>query len=272
MLMERRTLLVTRFLGFLIRRQNEAVRQRLLRVAVTASSIERVYSSYTDTQFAGSARPTQARAAMQLPFIFAWVTPLVRRGWRVRLTLADVRGGAVGAATPKTVELLQRYDAVVGSFEQRMWKLARLRLVGSATLYAVYTCTQLAQPLLLRRVIQSVQEDSAEGIWYAVAVGVLVSVGSGCKEQQLMINFRIGVELRALTVALVYRRALAVREAELPRSMVNLFTMDAQKLLEALPLINLPWAAPLQIAVAGGILVTLAGILTHDGSDPNPNS
>ena len=86
-----------------------------------------------------------------------------------------------------------------------------------------------------------------------------------------MINFRIGVELRALTVALVYRRALAVREAELPRSMVNLFTMDAQKLLEALPLINLPWAAPLQIAVAGGILVTLAGILTHDGSDPNPN-
>jgi len=208
---------------------------------------------------------------MQLPFIFAWVTPLVRRGWRVRLTLADVRGGAVGAATPTTVELLQRYDAVVGSFEQRMWKLARLRLVGSATLYAVYTCTQLAQPLLLRRVIQSVQEDSAEGIWYAVAVGVLVSVGSGCKEQQLMINFRIGVELRALTVALVYRRALAVREAELPRSMVNLFTMDAQKLLEALPLINLPWAAPLQIAVAGGILVTLAGILTHDGSDPNPN-
>jgi hypothetical protein len=40
-LMERRTLLVTRFLGFLIRRQNEAVRQRLLRVAVTASSIKR---------------------------------------------------------------------------------------------------------------------------------------------------------------------------------------------------------------------------------------
>jgi hypothetical protein len=28
---------------------NEAVRQRLLRVAVAASSIERVYSSYTDT-------------------------------------------------------------------------------------------------------------------------------------------------------------------------------------------------------------------------------
>ena len=35
--------------------------------------------------------------------------------------------------------------------------------------------------------------------------------------------------------------------------------MDAQKLLEVLPLINLPWATPLQIAVAGGILVTLAG-------------
>ena len=165
-----------------------------------------------------------------MPFILAWVTPLVRRGWRVRLTLADVRGGAVGAATPKTAELLLRYDAIVGTYEQRMWKLSRLRLVGSAILYAIYACTQLAQPLLLRRVIQSVQEDSAEGIWDAVAVGVLVAIGSGCKEQQLMINFRIGVELRALTVALVYRRALAVREAELPRSVVNLFTMDAQKL------------------------------------------
>ena len=196
---------------------------------------------------------------MQVPFIFAWVTPLVRRGWRVRLTLTNVRDGAVGDATPKTAELLQRYDAIVGSFEQRMWKMARLRLAGSAILYAVYACTQLAQPLLLRRVIQSVQEGGAEGIWYAVAVGLLVSAGSGCKEQQLMINFRIGVELRALTVALVYRRALAVRDAELPRSVANLFTMDAQKLLEVLPLINLPWATPLQIAVAGGILVTLAG-------------
>ena len=75
-----------------------------------------------------------ARSRMQLPFIFAWVTPLVRRGWRVRLTLADVRDGAVGAATPKTAELLQRYDALVGSFEQRMWKMARLRLAGSAIL------------------------------------------------------------------------------------------------------------------------------------------
>ena len=198
-------------------------------------------------------------SGMQLPFIFAWVTPLVRRGWRVPLTLADVHSGAVGAAAPKTCDLLARYDSEVGSYEQRMWRMVRCRLAVSALLYVVYAATQLAQPLLLRRVILSVQEDRAEGIWEAVAVGAMVVIGSGCKEQQLMINFRIGVQLRALTVALVYRRALAIREAEVPRCVSNLFTMDAQKLLDALPLINLPWAAPLQIVVARGILVSLAG-------------
>ena len=56
-----RTLLVTRFLGFTIRRQNEAVRQRLLRVAVTASSIERVYPSYTDSPTSMKLRDTRSR-------------------------------------------------------------------------------------------------------------------------------------------------------------------------------------------------------------------
>jgi ABC-type multidrug transport system fused ATPase/permease subunit len=159
----------------------------------------------------------------------------------------------------KTDDLLAWYDAAQGGYQRRLWLLVRWRLLGSGVLYGFYCATQLLQPVLLRRIVLAVEEGRPDGAWFAVAIGVAGVLGSLAKEQQLFINYTLGSELRSLTAALVYRTALTLREAEAPPTLANLLTNDAQKLLDALPLIHLSWATPSMILIAGVMLVDLAG-------------
>ena len=180
---------------------------------------------------------------MHFPFTFAWVTPLVRRGLRTTLTQEDA-AAAMAWAAPRTEALLAFYDGCEGTYRQRMWRLVRGRLATSALLYAAYCGTQLAQPLLLRGAVRAVQDADPDGWAYALAIGANVVLASLCKEQQLWTQMRLGAELRALSVALVYRRAMALRESAVPRGLSNLFGNDCQKLLDVMPLLHLVWAAP----------------------------
>ena len=162
-------------------------------------------------------------------------------------------------AAPRTEALLAFYDGCEGTYRQRMWRLVRGRLATSALLYAAYCGTQLAQPLLLRGAVRAVQDADPDGWAYALAIGANVVLASLCKEQQLWTQMRLGAELRALSVALVYRRAMALRESAVPRGLSNLFGNDCQKLLDVMPLLHLVWAAPALIASAAALLVWLAG-------------
>lgn len=188
--------------------------------------------------------------------LFSWMTPLVRHCWGAVLQPADVR--VAKWATPATVELLDWYDRQEGSFRSRAWKLVRRRLGFSGLLFLVYSATQMAQPLILRQVVLAVQGDDENGFVWCLLIGLCGLGGSICKEHQLFMNFQLGAELRAVTVALVYRHALRKRQAELPTSVSNLLTNDAQKLLDALPLIHQLWATPLIIFVCVGLIIWLA--------------
>ena len=188
---------------------------------------------------------------------FSWVTPLVRRGWSTPLTSADL--DAARWAIPSTDELLARYEAGAGNYKKRVWHMIRRRLALSGLLFFVYCATQIAQPLLLRQIVIAVQSDEANGLWCAFAIGGCGIIGSMAKEAQLFTNFQLGAELRAVTVALVYRRALDLRQSDLPPSVSNLLTNDAQKLLDALPLFHQLWATPTIILAAAFLLVSLAG-------------
>ena len=193
----------------------------------------------------------------RLPFLFMWMTPLVRRGWSTQLEAPDI--DIARWISPKCSDLIDWYDTQQGSYRRRAWSLVRWRLLCSGLLFVVYVATQLAQPLLLRRLVQAVESNSSDGLWSAFAIGGCGILGSVCKEQQLFTNFLLGAELRAVTVAVVYRKALRLRQAELPPSVSNLLLNDAQKLLDALPLFHQLWATPLVIFVAAVLLVLLVG-------------
>ena len=212
-------------------------------------------------------KAASAAAALCRRLLFLWVTPAVRRGWRVPLSQDDASACA-GWATRSTEALLAWYDEQDASlsYRRRLWLLVRWRLVGSGVMYAIFVASQLAQPLLLQRIVRAVAaHEQGEGMWLAVLVGLNGVAGSLAKEQQLFATFCLGAELRSLSVALVYRTALSLRAASAPPSTANLLSNDAQKLLDALPLIHLLWACPLMILVAALLLVDLAGVAALAG-------
>ena len=122
---------------------------------------------------------------LRAPFFFWWVTPHVRRGWRHELQQPDAATAAAWAA-PQTEILLAWSDQQEGTYARRLWLRVHRRLIGSGALYAFYCGTQLLQPFLLRRVVQSVEAGgTTDGVGLALSVGAAGVLGSLAKEQQV---------------------------------------------------------------------------------------
>jgi hypothetical protein len=204
---------------------------------------------------------------------FAWVTALVRRGWRERLTLEDVGLNSRLARPPlvRTAELLARYDALpAGSLRWRLWLLARRRLAFSGAFFLAYISLATAYPFLLRGLVLAVGERSLNGLYYALAIGCSAILGTLANQAQTWLNYELGNSLRTLAVALVYRRVLenstvAQQQRHGHVSVPNLISSDAQKLVEMAPLVHMLWGAPVQIIVAAAMLVAFAGWLALGG-------
>eukprot|EP00965_Chrysotila_dentata_P202819 6181339-Pleurochrysis_carterae.AAC.1 len=192
---------------------------------------------------------------------FSWTTPLIVRAYRHGLKEEDVSSTSDWRCPllPDTASLLALFDSLEGDLRSRLWLMMRWRMIKAAVLMFLYSAIQLVLPLLLRGAVVAVDDDDPDGWWYAVAIGGLVFTGSLCKEHQLWLNYQVGAELRALFAALVYRRAMSMRQYELQPSTTNLITVDAQKFNELLPMINWLWAAPLSITAAAVILVSIEG-------------
>jgi hypothetical protein len=99
----------------------------------------------------------------------------VRRGWLLRLLLAVV------------------------------WRELALALV----LATIYAATQVANPVLIREVVRSV--GAGDRVALGAAAGLLVSgvIAAVCNQYSLYLALLCGQRMRALTVALVYRKALS---------------------------------------------------------------
>ena len=67
--------------------------------------------------------------------------------------------------------------------------------------------------------------------------------------------------MRAVLMALVYRKALQLRAADIgigsDGKIVNLMSSDAQKFFDIMQSLHMLWAAPLQIVLASALLIWL---------------
>ena len=142
---------------------------------------------------------------MHFPFTFAWVTPLVRRGLRTTLTQEDA---AAAMAWARADEALLTHGGCEGTHAD---VAPRTRAAATSAL-AHAAIARSSRSRLLRGAVRAVQDADPDGWAYALAIGANVVLASLCKEQQLWTQMRLGAELRALSVALVYRAmALASR-------------------------------------------------------------
>lgn len=128
---------------------------------------------------------------------------------------------------------------------------------------ALYSAIQLATPLLLRLLIDSIESGAFAGLYYALALFGAQVASAVLNNQHLHSAFRVGQRLRALVMDIVYRKALKLttsdRQGTTNGSITNLLANDSQKFFEVMPMLHLSWAAPLQIVIATFFLFSILG-------------
>ncbi len=127
-------------------------------------------------------------------------------------------------------------------------------------------------PFILRRLIRHTQSEGQEEAWkgffFAVALLALSAAGSLVGNAYFYRMYLVGLRVRTAVVGCVYRKALRVASGtqQTPSGeVVNLMSVDAQKLTDMAPYLTILWSAPLQIGLSLHFLYDLLGASVFAG-------
>ena len=219
----------------------------------------------------------EASAAFFSRVCFSWMSPLMAQGKRKTLVAGDLWAldevetagalrkalSAASAAPGDCPWLLNALGVTFCPTARRLWHVARPLIMPSAALMVVFSAMELCVPLLVGRVLHSIEHDSDAGAWWALALLLTGVVGFCANQAHLHLAWRTGQRLRAAAIGAVFRTTLELTEAERAAlssgESANLIASDSNKLSEMMRLANLLWAAPLLIAIATVFLMLLLG-------------
>ncbi len=126
----------------------------------------------------------------------------------------------------------------------------------SSVLKLLHDIFVFVSPLLLKKIIQfaASEEQLWKGIIYAVGLLLTTSVQSVMLAKYFYEMYLIGIWVRSSLTSSIYRKSLRVSPQGKAESttgeVVNLMSVDTQRLVDMMPYINMLWSAPLQIAMA----------------------
>lgn len=140
-----------------------------------------------------------------------------------------------------------------------------LFLVGSL-LKLIFDIMVFIQPLILRLLIEYVENPSIptwRGYLYAsILLGVAI-IQALFGNQAVHITFVVSMHVRTAIIGVVYRKAIqlsnAARKSSTIGEVVNLMSVDAQKLMDLCINLNLVWSSPLQISITMYLLIGILG-------------
>ncbi|XP_078381561.1 multidrug resistance-associated protein 1-like isoform X2 [Oculina patagonica] len=129
-------------------------------------------------------------------------------------------------------------------------------------------CIQFVQPELLRLLIEHVEDKDDLDVWrgyvYGISMFVVALVQSVALQQYFRVIFSLGMKVRAAVIGMVYSKALLLnnnsRKESTAGEMVNLMSVDAQRLMDLLTYVNVLWSGPLQIVIALYFLYNTMGV------------
>ncbi|XP_049764041.1 multidrug resistance-associated protein 1 isoform X1 [Schistocerca cancellata] len=125
-----------------------------------------------------------------------------------------------------------------------------------ACLKFVQDVLMFANPQILKLLISFVEgnEPMWKGYTYAGLMFATAAVQTLVLAQYFHRMFIVGLRVRTAVIAAVYRKALrmsnSARKESTVGEIVNLMSVDAQKLMDLTTYLNMIWSAPLQIALA----------------------
>ncbi|XP_046853046.1 multidrug resistance-associated protein 1-like isoform X2 [Xenia sp. Carnegie-2017] len=131
-----------------------------------------------------------------------------------------------------------------------------------------YDSLVFVQPQLLGMIVEFVDDENDrplyEGLIYAASMFVVATFQTLVLQQYFKIVLVTGLRLRTSVLGIVYRKALVLSNYSRNQStigeMVNLMSVDAQRLMDILTYLNLIWSSPYQIILAIYFLYRAMGI------------
>ncbi|XP_040570074.1 multidrug resistance-associated protein 1 [Lepeophtheirus salmonis] len=146
-------------------------------------------------------------------------------------------------------------------------------ILSAAVIKIVSDSLNFVPPLILKRIIKfsTNQEELWKGILYAVILFASSTVGSLVLSKFFYKMYVVGMKIKTSLISTIYRKALRVPTSTKKNistgEIVNLMSVDAQKIVDLMPYINTVWSAPFQITIAIYLLwqtlgpSVLAGVL-----------
>ncbi|XP_059668430.1 ABC transporter C family member 2-like [Cornus florida] len=208
---------------------------------------------------------------------FGWMNPLMQLGYKRPLTEKDVWKLDTWDRTETLNSTFQRCWAEE-SCRPKPWLLRALnRSLGPRFWWGGFwkignDLSQFVGPLILNRLLQSMQQGDPAWTGYLYAFSIFVGVVFGvlCEAQYFQNVMRVGYRLRSTLVAAVFRKSLRLthesRRKFATGKITNLMTTDSESLQQICQSLHTLWSAPFRIIVAMVLLYQQLGVASLLGA------
>ncbi|KAK1375542.1 ABC-type xenobiotic transporter [Heracleum sosnowskyi] len=209
--------------------------------------------------------------------IFSWMNPLMQLGYKRPLTEKDIWKLDTWDRTETLNDKFQKCWAEE-TRKPKPWLLRALnRSLGGRFWWGGFwkignDLSQFVGPMLLNRLLESMQNREPAWIGYIYAFLIFVGVVCGVLvEAQYFQNvMRVGYRLRATLIAAVFRKSLRLthesRRKFATGKITNLMTTDAESLQQICQSLHTLWSAPFRIIIAMVLLYQQLGVASLLGA------
>ncbi|KAK9244743.1 P-loop containing nucleoside triphosphate hydrolase protein [Lipomyces tetrasporus] len=205
---------------------------------------------------------------------FDWMTPLMKLGYETYLTEEDLPGLAKGVKTGECRASFEKYWVIekLKKSPSMVWALMR-GFGGTYTVAMIFKVGNdvlaFTQPRLLRRLILFINtymtdepEPFTGGMVIAFGMFFVSIAQTACQHQHFQRAMTVGIQVKSALTSSIYRKAVVLSgEAKSQKStgdIVNLMSVDAQRLQDITQNGQVLWSGPFQIVLC---LYSLYGLL-----------
>lgn len=159
----------------------------------------------------------------------------------------------------------KRKPSLVRAIAKVFWQ----NFVLAAVFKLAHDTVQFVQPQLLNLLIEYLEDRNSKlAVWkgyiFAGAMFLTAIIQSFLLQYYLHHCYLVGMKIKTALLGLIYEKALVLNNASRRQStageMVNLMSIDTQRIVNLVTYINMLWSSPLQIVIAIYFLSVTMGI------------
>ncbi|XP_021744390.1 putative ABC transporter C family member 15 [Chenopodium quinoa] len=206
--------------------------------------------------------PAFSKCSFWSKIAFSWLNPLFRLGRSQLLVLADIPSVPLSEtaenASSSLEESLRKQKINVFSLSNAVFCCMWRSLLTNAFFAGANTIASYMGPLLITHFVDylSTKADDLsyhDGMTLPVVFFIAKCIESLSQRQWYFGASRIGIRIRAATIALVYKKSLNIKLYAVGQGngkIINLINVDAERLGDFFLYIHRIWLLPLQVSLA----------------------